>query len=73
MNRNQGCLAGLGELFLVGWIFRWLQRVIGYRSGSCLGCGCGILLFFIMVWIILSIIFGTNWLRLVMLPFGSMA
>ena len=73
MNRNQGCLAGLGELALVGWIFRWLQRTIGYRSGSCLGCGCRTILFLIMVWIVLSIIFGTDWLRLVMLPLGMMA
>lgn len=72
MRRNQGCLAGVGELFLVGWIFRGLQSIFGYRSGNCLGCGCGTLLLIIMIYIIFSIIFGTNWLRLVMLPFGSM-
>jgi hypothetical protein len=72
MNQKQGCLAGLGELALVGWIFRWLQRTIGYRSGSCLGCGCGILLFLIMIAIVLSIIFGTDWLKLVMVPMEAM-
>lgn len=68
MNRNQGCLSGLGELFLVGWIFRGLQRMFGYRSGSCLGCGCGTILFLIFIWIVFSIVFHTNWLRLVMVP-----
>jgi len=72
MNRNQGCLAGLGDLLLESWIFTRLQRVVGYRSGSCLICGGGTVLFFIMAWIILSVIFGTNRPRFVMLPFGSM-
>jgi len=29
MNRKQGCLAGFGEFFLFGWLFRWLQRTFG--------------------------------------------
>ena len=73
MNKKQGCLEGLGELFLVGWIFRALHGRFGVQKGSCIGCGCSTILFLIVAYVVLSIIFGTNWLHLVMLPFGLMA
>lgn len=63
VNRPQGCLAGFGEIFLFGWLFRWLQRVFGYRSGNCMGCGCGTILMIAFIMIIISIVFHTNWFR----------
>lgn len=64
VNRPQGCLAGMGEIFLFGWLFRWLQRVFGYRSGNRMGCGCGTILMIVFIMIIISIVFHTNWFRL---------
>lgn len=64
MDRNDGCLFGLGKLFLVGWIFDWLQKTFGYKSGSCMGCGCGTILMIIFIIIVLNIIFGTDWFHL---------
>ncbi len=64
MRRQQGCLAGFGEMFLFGWFFRWLQRTFGYRSGSCMGCGCGTIILIVSIMVTLSIIFKTNWFRL---------
>jgi len=62
--RKQGCLAGLFELFLLNKVFDWLQRKFGYKSGSCIGCGCGVVLAIIFIMIAISIIFGTDWFRL---------
>jgi hypothetical protein len=63
-NRQSGCLSGLLKLFLLDKVFDWLQERFGYKSGSCMGCGCGFFLMIIFAWIALSIIFGTDWLRL---------
>ena len=63
-NRRPGCLSGLLKLFLLDKLFDWLQRKFGYRSGSCMGCGCGLILMVIFIWLAASIIFGTNWFRL---------
>jgi hypothetical protein len=63
-NRQSGCLSGLLKLFLLDKVFDWLQERFGYKSGSCMGCGCGFFLMIIFVWIAISIIFGTDWLRL---------
>jgi len=62
--RRQGCLAGLAELFLLDRLFDWLQRKFGYKSGSCFGCGCGLIMAIIFILIVLSIIFKTNWFKL---------
>ena len=63
-----GCLGGLLRLFLLRWVYGGLQRVFGFGSNSCFGCGCGLLLLVIFIFVALSIIFGTNWSRLVMAP-----
>ncbi len=64
MQKKQGCLAGIGEIFLLRWLFDWLQQKFGYRSGTCMGCGCGVILAIFFVIILFSIVFGTDWLRL---------
>ncbi len=63
-NRRSGCLSGLFKLFLLDKVFDWLQERFGYKSGSCMGCGCGLILTIIFFTIAISIIFDTNWLRL---------
>ena len=63
-NKKPGCLAGLLKLFFLDRIFAWLQRNFGYRSGNCLGCGCGTVLLFAFLYFLGRIIFGTDWLRL---------
>ncbi|MGD0709033.1 MAG: hypothetical protein ABSA51_11355 [Anaerolineaceae bacterium] len=68
--RRPGCLGGCGEFLLFGWLFNWLQSAFGYRSGSCMGCGCGFILMIIFLMILMSILFGTDWGRLVMIPAG---
>ena len=62
--RRPGCLSGLFKLFLLDKLFDWLQERFGYRSGSCMGCGCGFFLMVIFIMLVISIIFGTDWLRL---------
>ena len=63
-NRRPGCLAGLMKLFLLDKLFDWLQERFGYKSGSCMGCGCGLMLTIMFIVIAASIIFGTDWFRL---------
>lgn len=63
-NRRPGCLSGLLKLFLLDKVFDWLQERFGYRSGSCMDCGCGTILLIIFIMLFISIIFGTDWLRL---------
>ena len=62
--RRQGCLSGLLKLFLLDKLFDWLQERFGYKSGSCMGCGCGFIMMIIFIMLAASIIFGTDWLRL---------
>jgi hypothetical protein len=64
VNRKPGCLSGLFKLFLLDKVYDWLQERFGYKSGSCMGCGCGTILLIIFFMIFISIIFGTDWLRL---------
>lgn len=63
-NRRSGCLSGLLKLFLLDKLFDWLQERFGYKSGSCMGCGCGLILMIIFIMLAASIIFGTDWFRL---------
>ncbi|HUV15895.1 MAG TPA: hypothetical protein VMW28_04965 [Pelolinea sp.] len=63
-NRKPGCLSGLMKLFLLDKLFDWLQERFGYKSGSCMGCGCGFILTVIFIMLAVSILFGTDWLRL---------
>jgi hypothetical protein len=67
MRNRPGCLGGLLELLLLGWLFDWLQDTFGFgRRTSCGGCGCGLILLIIFLAIACNIIFGTNWLKLTM-------
>jgi len=68
MNSRPGCLGGLLQLALLRWVYGGLQRVFGFGSNSCLGCGCGMILLILFILVALSIIFGTDWTRLVMSP-----
>ena len=63
-NRNQGCLSGFFEIFMLNRLFNWLQERFGYRSGSCMGCGCGVIMAIVFFMFVMSIIFHTNWFRL---------
>ena len=64
-NRGDGCLQGALKLFLLGWLFDWLQDTFGFGKGfSCTGCGCGLILLIIFVILACNVLFGTNWTRL---------
>lgn len=63
-----GCLMGLMELFALNKIYNWAQETFGAKSGSCLGCGCGIVIFVIAIIVFCSIVFGTDWFDLTRLP-----
>jgi len=60
-NNRRGCLSGILQLFLLDKAFDWGQRKFGYKSGSCLGCGCGTIMLIAFIVIAISIIFGTDW------------
>jgi len=62
-NRRPGCLSGLFKLFLLDKVYDWMQKRFGYKSGSCLGCGCGTIMLIVFIMIVISIIFGTDWFR----------
>ncbi len=60
--RQQGCLQGLLELFLLNTLFDWAERRFGFGRGcSCSGCGCGLVLLIIFIVLACSIMTGTNW------------
>lgn len=62
-NDNQGCLSGLLELFLVKKVYDWGQEKFGVKRGGCCGCLFGTVFFIIFVCVVISIIFGTDWLH----------
>ncbi len=63
--RQQGCLEGLLELFLLNTLFDWMERRFGFGRGcSCSGCGCGIIMLIIFIILACSIITNTNFGRL---------
>ncbi len=63
--RQQGCLEGLLELFLLNTLFDWMERRFGFGRGcSCSGCGCGIIILIIFIILACSIITNTNFGRL---------
>jgi len=65
MERRQGCLEGLFELFMLNVVFDWLQENFGFGRGpSCFGCGCGCLMLIVFIFMACSIIFSTDWFRL---------
>lgn len=65
MDNRPGCLVGLLKLFLLDRLFNWLQSTIGFGKGGCGGCGCGFILLIIFIFLFISIIFGTDWFRLI--------
>ena len=65
MDQRPGCLGGLFRIFLLDTVFNWLQRTIGYGRGGCGGCGCGLILMILFLVILFSILFGTNWFKIV--------
>ncbi len=65
MERRQGCLEGLFEIFLLNALFDWLQDRFGFGRGcSCSGCGCGLILAIVFIFFLCSILTNTNWGRL---------
>ena len=65
MDNRPGCLVGLLKLTFLRWIYDALQSRVGFGKGGCFGCGCGFLLLIIAGLVFLSIIFGTDWFKLV--------
>jgi hypothetical protein len=65
MDNRPGCLGGILRLFLLGWLFDWLQDNFGFGRGlSCSGCGCGFVLLIIFIALVCSTLSGTDWGRL---------
>ena len=65
MRSRPGCLSGLLKLFVLDWLFDFLQERFGFGRGlSCSGCGCGIILLIIFLVLSCSVITGTDWFRL---------
>ena len=62
--RRSGCLSGIMKLFFLDRIYDWSQRRFGYKRGGCMGCGCGTILFMVFVYLVVKIVFGTDWLHL---------
>jgi hypothetical protein len=65
MDDRPGCLVGLLKLTFLNWIYEGLQRNVGFGKGGCTGCGCGMVLLILFILILISIIFGTDWFKLV--------
>jgi hypothetical protein len=65
MDNRPGCLVGLLKISLLNWAYNGLQRAFGWKSHSCLGCGCGLILFILFILILFSILGGTDWTHLV--------
>ncbi len=70
MDDRPGCLVGLLKLTLLRWAYEFLQKTFGWKSGSCTGCGCGFIIFLIFLILVLSILFSTDWFKLVQ-AFGA--
>jgi len=70
MDDRPGCIGGLLRLFLLDFVFDFLQDKFGYGRGGCCGCGCGTILLIVFVILFLRILFGTDWLDIrVFAPF----
>lgn len=63
MNDRPGCLTGLGKLFILDWVFDFLQKRFGFGRG-CSGCGCGLILLLIFIILASSVIFSTDWTQI---------
>ncbi len=59
MDRRGGCLSGLLQLFLLGWLFDWLEDRFGWgRGASCTGCGCGLIILIVFIYLVLATLSG---------------
>jgi hypothetical protein len=68
MDRRQGCLEGLLELFFLNVAFEWLERHFGFGRGcSCSGCGCGLIIAVIFLLLVCGTLTNTNWFHAVQL------
>ena len=66
MGGRPGCVSGILKIFMLGWLFDWLQDNFGFgRGASCTGCGCGLILLVIFLALLCSVITGTDWLKIV--------
>jgi hypothetical protein len=66
MERRQGCLEGLFQLFFLNVIFGWLQQRFGFGRGcSCTGIGCGLILTVVFLALVCGTCTNTDWTRLV--------
>jgi hypothetical protein len=63
MDERPGCLSGLLKLFLVDFIFDFMQEKFGFGRGGCCGCGCGVILFIFSTAAACVIILGTDWFK----------
>ena len=65
MDPTTGFIAGLFKLFLLDWLFDWLQERFGFgRDRSCLGCGCGLVLLLLFAALACAVVTNTDWTRL---------
>ena len=64
MNDRPGCLSGLLRLFLLNWVFDWLQDNFGFGRGGACGCGCGFFLMLVFLALACSVLSNTNWFDL---------
>lgn len=65
-HERPGCLGGLLRLFLLTWLFEYLQKRFGFGRGcSCTGIGCGFILLIVFLILACRILFTTDWGRLV--------
>lgn len=64
MNDRPGCLSGLLKLFLLRWLFDWLQENFGFGRGGVCGCGCGFFMLLVFFALACSVFTSTNWFEL---------
>jgi len=59
VHRRGGCLSGILQLFLLGWLFDWLQNTFGWgRQRSCVGCGCGFIILIVFIYLVVATLSG---------------
>ncbi len=59
MNHRGGCPSGCLQLFLLGWLFDWLEHQFGWgRRTSCTGCGCGLIILIVFIYLVLATLAG---------------
>lgn len=61
---RRGCFGFLFQWYILSKVTDWFQRMFGFKSGNCFGCGCGCAIMVISVMIFLSLLFGTDFTKL---------